>query len=74
MSGRTSRKAEPAIARTSMVSVYDGRSCMGFVLARGRTGFEAFDVNELSKGLFPTQQEAAAALSEDRAIEKERAS
>jgi hypothetical protein len=26
-----------------MVSVYDGRACLGFILARGRADFEAFD-------------------------------
>ncbi len=42
--------------------VYDGRQCCGFILARGKLGFEAFDRNERSLGLFPTQREAAAAL------------
>jgi hypothetical protein len=23
--------------------IYDGRACLGFVLSRGRAGFEAFD-------------------------------
>jgi hypothetical protein len=30
-------------ATTPMVSVYDGRACLGFILARGRADFEAFD-------------------------------
>jgi hypothetical protein len=47
---------------TSVVSVYDGRECVGFVLARGKTGFEAFNRNERSIGIFKTQREAAAAL------------
>jgi hypothetical protein len=49
-----------------LISVYDGRECVGFILARGRTGFEAFDRNERSAGLFPTQQAAAAALEAGR--------
>jgi hypothetical protein len=48
-----------------MVSVYDGRECIGFVFACGKSGFEAFTANEKSLGLFPTQREAAAALSGD---------
>jgi hypothetical protein len=45
---------------TVMVSVFndDGR-CLGFVLARGLAGFESFDVNERSLGLFPTAKRAA---------------
>jgi hypothetical protein len=48
---------------TALLSVYDGRHCLGFVLPRGKLGFEAFDCDEQSKGLFTTQQEAAAVLS-----------
>ena len=33
--------------------VYDGRACLGFVLSRGRAGFEAFDREERSLGLYP---------------------
>ena len=42
--------------------VYDGRECLGFVLARGRSVFEAFDREERSLGLFPTAKQAAGAL------------
>jgi hypothetical protein len=45
-----------------MVSVYDGRACLGFILARGKLGFEALDREEHSLGLFSTQREAAAAI------------
>jgi hypothetical protein len=47
-----------------MVSIYDGQSCLGFVFHRGRAGFEAFDVDQRSLGMFPTQREATAALME----------
>ena len=47
---------------TSLVSVYAGRVCIGFVLDRGDAGFEAFNADEQSLGLFPTQREAAAAI------------
>jgi hypothetical protein len=43
---------------TPMLSVYDGRTCIGFVLARGRRGFESFDAAENSLGMFPTRDEA----------------
>jgi hypothetical protein len=62
------------LSTTALLSVYDGRLCIGFVLPRGKLGFEAFDRNMLSKGLFATQQAAAAALSEDRAVARERTS
>jgi hypothetical protein len=42
--------------------VYDGRECLGFVLARGKLGFEALDREEHSPGLFSTQREAGAAI------------
>jgi hypothetical protein len=40
-----------------------GKVCIGFVFARGRAGFEAFDDN-MSLGLFPEKSTAIAALSE----------
>jgi hypothetical protein len=49
-----------------IVSIYDGRQCRGFILARGRLGFELFDCDQRSLGVFPTQREAAAALDEAR--------
>src|SRR5262249_27078379 len=56
-------------ARTSMSSapsplsyVYDGRECLGFVLARGKVGFEALDREEHSLGIFSTQRKAATAI------------
>ena len=47
---------------TPMVSVYDGRQCLGHVLGRGPKGFEAFDRDDKSVGLFPTAKQAANAL------------
>ena len=46
-----------------MVAVYDGRACLGHVLGRGKAGFEAFDADNRSLGIFPSQREAAAAIS-----------
>jgi hypothetical protein len=45
-----------------IASVYAGQVCLGFILARGSAGFEAFSADEKSLGLFPTQREAAAAI------------
>jgi hypothetical protein len=42
--------------------IYDGRAWLGFVLARGKLGFEALDREEHSLGIFSTQREAAAAI------------
>jgi hypothetical protein len=42
--------------------VYDGRVCRGFVISRGKLGFEAFDREQRSLGLFKTAPEAANAV------------
>jgi hypothetical protein len=42
--------------------VTDGREAIGFVLKRGRSGFEAFSREEKSLGLFKTAPEAANAV------------
>ena len=46
-----------------MAYVYDSRDCLGFILAHGKAGFEAFTRDERSLGLFRTQREAADAIS-----------
>jgi hypothetical protein len=48
------------------VAVLDGQRCRGHVLARGKTGFEAFDTADISRGLHNTPHEAATALSRAR--------
>ena len=45
-----------------MSYVYDGRQCLGHVLARGKLGFEGFDREEVSLGIFKTQAAAADAV------------
>jgi hypothetical protein len=50
------------IPTTPMVSVYSGRQCVGFILARGKLGFECFDADQKSLGTYPTQRAAVAAL------------
>ena len=51
-----------------MVSVCDGRDCIGWVFNRGRAGFEAFDRDQKSLGIFRTQREAATAIMREAAI------
>jgi hypothetical protein len=55
---------------TPLVYVTAGRKAIGFVLARGRSGFEAFTADEQSLGLFKTQAQAADAVTD--AAESER--
>ena len=49
---------------TPMVSVYHGQTCIGHILGRGRSGFEAFNAHQHSLGMFPTAHTAADAISE----------
>ena len=46
----------------AMFSAFDGRECLGFVYARGKSGFESFDASEKSLGTFETPREAASAI------------
>jgi hypothetical protein len=54
---------------TEMLAVYTpdkgghGTCCVGFILPRGKTGFEAFDVADRTLGIFPTTKSAADAIS-----------
>ena len=48
--------------------VYDGRDCLGFILARGKLGFEAFDREEVSLGIFKTPAAAANAIAAAKVI------
>jgi hypothetical protein len=66
-----SRRRHPAIssvrtrapeAKSPLLSVCDGQTCCGFVLSRGRDGFESFNWAGKSIGKFPTQQEAVRAI------------
>ena len=54
---------KPGSPSPAMVSIYDGQQCVGFVLARGRQGFEAYDAGERSLGVFATATDAANALA-----------
>jgi hypothetical protein len=59
----SSRKSDRA---TPMLSIYDGQRCVGFVLARGRNGYEAFDAGEYSLGLFKMKDAAISELMKSK--------
>ena len=47
----------------TLLSVYDGRDCLGFILARGKLGYEAFDRDERTLGISRNYRDAANAIS-----------
>jgi hypothetical protein len=49
--------------QTAMLSVYDGQRCLGHIIVRGKRGFEAFDHDDNSLGVFPSDHEAADAVT-----------
>jgi hypothetical protein len=51
-----------------LMTVYDAKlQCRGFVLNRGRNGFEAFNSDVQSLGSFPNKEAAVAAVHEGTA-------
>jgi hypothetical protein len=52
----------PKSTTAPLAYVYDGQQCLGHVLGRGKSGFEAFDRDDKSVGIFETQRQAANAL------------
>jgi len=44
--------------KPTMLSICDGTACVGFVLARGCDGFEAYNRDGRTIGKFKTQKEA----------------
>jgi hypothetical protein len=54
------------LAATAMLfSVYDGQRCIGFIIARGKLGFEAFDHDERALVVFPSKKLASVAVSSE---------
>ena len=49
--------------QTAMLSVYDGQRCLGHIIVRGKRGFEAFDADDNSLGVFLSDHEAADAVT-----------
>jgi hypothetical protein len=54
-------------AQSSWAAVYDGRTCIGHTIARGRLGVEAFDRDDQSIGVFLSLTAATAALEQHAA-------
>jgi hypothetical protein len=53
-----------ARARNKFLSIYCGQTCVGFIVARGKLGFEGFTINEESVELFPNERLTANAVEE----------
>jgi hypothetical protein len=49
-------------AASPLSYVYDGKQCVGHIIARGKLGHEAFDREERSLGMYETAAKAANAL------------
>jgi hypothetical protein len=58
----TGSAATTAAWSSPLLSAYDGQRCIGFAFSLGKLGFEAFDTEERSLGVYATQREAAAAI------------
>jgi hypothetical protein len=56
------RKLHPEEHAFQALAVYDGQTCLGFLLPRGKTGVEAFDADDRSLGTFPDLKSAADAI------------
>ena len=56
-------KTSAPIDRAPMLSVCTGQVCIGHILRRGKTGFEAYDADDKLIGSFDSQNAAAAAIS-----------
>jgi len=63
---RYRRAAAMTVLVEPFASVYDDRSRLGVILARGRSGFEAYAADDHSLGLFPNTRKAAAAITTTR--------
>jgi hypothetical protein len=61
MSASEMSKPQPKATASPLLSAYAERSCIGFVLQRGRNRFEAFDVDEPSLP-FATANTTASAI------------
>jgi hypothetical protein len=58
------REHSSEAGETALQAVYSRQRCIGFLLSRGKLGFEAFGANEKSLGIFPNEKAAADAISE----------
>jgi hypothetical protein len=56
---------KPNANQHPLLAVYDGQHCRGFILGRGRSGWEAFDSSERTLGLYESQAAAANAIESE---------
>ena len=64
---RIDREAKSSpVSFQATVAIYAGRQRLGHVLALGNAGFDAFDRDDRSAGIFSTQSAAAASLGGER--------
>jgi hypothetical protein len=63
---RYRRGAAMSVLVEPFASVYDDRSRIGVISARGRSGFEAYAADDRSLGVFPSPRKAAAAIATTR--------
>jgi hypothetical protein len=54
--------ADATLTKPVLQFVYSGRVCLGRIVCRGKLGFEAFDADERSLGIFPNLKRAADAV------------
>jgi hypothetical protein len=57
--GEIGAEATPEIYVTSMLAVFDGQTCIGHLLLRGKVGIEAFNADTKSLGVFRDHRAAA---------------
>jgi hypothetical protein len=51
---------------TSWASIFDGQTCIGHVIDRGRVGYESFDVDDISLGVFSLKEAAVESIRSRR--------
>jgi hypothetical protein len=55
-------RPKSGLRETAWCSAFDGQTCRGHIFKRGVHGFEAFDTNDLSLGIFPDEGAALEAI------------
>jgi hypothetical protein len=60
---QTIAATQAPVTKPALQSVYSGRECIGRIVCRGKLGFEAYDSDERSLGIFPNLKRAADAVS-----------
>src|ERR1700738_456655 len=55
--------SEQALRPTACLSVFDGRTAVGHVVAWNGRGYEAYGADDVSFGFFPSPESAVSAIS-----------